>query len=345
MTITTETIFHQKTQNGHEWLSDQQSKILAFYQAKLGLIKKVSFQQFQFNGPLSETYTVAISTVKINSEVYYIIASLPTTSKQAFIMLTDTVRRELAELTAYCCSQTETHHKLPLGYTAELPALSDLRKQNWHGYMITRLNDVLDNSIDKQTTHNEHFEIYCIMLLKHTEYDAARHNTALELLTFFKTNKRPLFKFKSYADATAAPFPEKFLIAPTQPTNYIDNKHTVFSRKGLAEIVAHRQKLKHTDPDNIRKVKHNLQKQLQFSQNQQPQPLHFVNTSALHKTTKAEHLLENFRQRKQRQKNRQSITLIFAAIILLISTSLLIWASTTPVLKLFTGLLLTLFTQ
>ncbi len=330
MAITTETLFHQKAQSGLEWLSDHQSKILTLYQAKLGFIKKVSFQQFQFNGPLSETYTVAISTVKINSEVYYIIASLPTTSNQAFVLLTDTVRRELAELTAYCCSQTETHHKLPLGYTAELPALSDLRKQNWHGYMIASLNDVLNNRIDNQTTHKEHFEIYCIMLLKNTEYDTAKNHTAVELLNFFKTNKRPLFKFKPYAGATAEPSPEKNLNTPTQPTNHIDTKHTIFSRKGLAEIVAHRQKLKHTDPDNIRKVKHKLQKQLQFSQNQQPQPIHFVNTNSLHKNTKAEHLLEKFRQRKKHQKKRRAITLIFAAIILLISTSLLIWALTTP---------------
>jgi hypothetical protein len=184
-------------------LSDEQRQILAFCQKQLKCTdKKASFRLFRFADALSESYTVALTSIENSTGLHYVFICLPTASNKTFVMLSDTFRPELAELTAYCCSQSESNDAVGSGYTAELPSLGwdSLKLNHWQGLMITALDEGFETAISEVRIGSENFEICLILLLNKNEYKTAKKTNTEEQMTFFHANKRPLFQFKLFAN-------------------------------------------------------------------------------------------------------------------------------------------------
>ena len=334
----------QKTQPGEHinqyGLNDQQRAILSVYQTQLNFLQDISFKHFHFPDALSESYTVAFSTMKINDERLHIVVCLPASSNKAFLLVSDTNEHSLAELAAFCCSQSESNDALTHGYIAELsaPRWKTLREQNWHGYMITSLADILEMPINHVSFEDDQFETCLILLINSSEYRKIKKTNLEEVLTFFKANKRPLFKFKLFNDKAlpSVQAKKKQLLPPKKTALQMHKNRSPFAGgQSLAEAVALRQKPAHTDPAHIKKVKHKLQQRLQCSQETQPLP-NGIYTS--HSPAKAEVFLEQLQQRKQSQKKWRMITTSVVAIIAFLSISLLILTSSPPLFLLIAGI-------
>lgn len=317
-------------------LSHTQRAVLSFFQTHFGFLETITFRQFHFPDALSEHYTVARSKIQIDGEPLIMMICLPTSSTKAFVMLSDTEELSLAELTAFCCSQSERNDAITQGFMAELPqmtGINSLNRQNWHGYMITTLQEVLENAfnpVDTVMIEEEQFEACLILLINGAEYKKGKKTGSDKVLTFFKANKRPFFKFKLFHDKTLSAAPAPLKKPPSHHRQQFElqkNRAPFAGGQNLAEAVALRQKPVHTDPMHIKKVKEKLQKRLQNSQKMQPIPIHLVDINTLSTTNAANSTFEIRHQRKQSRRKWLIASLGLFALIGIASISAMALAS------------------
>jgi hypothetical protein len=327
-------------------LSDKQRAVLNFYQTHFGFIGVINLKQYHFPHTLGEKYIVALSNIKINAERLHIMICLPAFSNKAFVILSDTDEPSLAQLTAFCCSQSESNDALTYGFIAELSEKTwrTICQQNWHGYLITSLQEVLEapiNTINRVQVGEESFETCFILLVNSVEYKKIKKTDIHTVLTFFKAQKRPLFNFKLYHNKapSAKPTKKKSLPIHHRQSLYLQKNRSPFAGgQSLAEAVALRQKPAHTDPTHIKEIKLKLQQRLQSSQKLQPIPIHLVDVKKLSTVNKTDILLEKQSPRKPFQIKWLILLLGFVTISCIPMTNFVVLASPPPLFLLIAAI-------